>query len=214
MTILFNPCDRANQLAISNGKWVVAVVETQIFWPKHKQVIRYNQREFLLLPLGEAQPPLEIRQLPAICLQADTYLITNEQARHEISQFASALAWQEGGKIDITSWTGGNLPRSMGIFRNNMITEYLETEHLQIPNNEKAQAALAFFREGISLDNPFYAFLSFYKAFSVAVPKTERGTWITNNLNSIIYPRAKDRLEELKKAVPGVSRILCKRRFS
>jgi hypothetical protein len=138
-------------------------------------------------------------------------MLTNEQARHEISQFASALAWQESGKIDITSWTGGNMPRSMGIFRNNMITEYLETEYLQIPTNEKAKAALAFFREGISLDNPFYAFLSFYKAFSVAIPKTERGAWITNNLDFIKNPRAKERLEELKKTEKDIGVYLFKR---
>lgn len=81
-------------------------------------------------------------------------------------RFASALSWRESEKVEIVMWSAGNLPRSMGLSRNNSITEFLESEHLPLAQSEAALSALAFYREGVSLDNPFYSFLSLYKAFT------------------------------------------------
>ena len=199
MKILVNPFDEAERLATEQGDWVVGVVETQVFWPKQKQIVYYEGKEFVLLPLGQPAPPLDLRQLPAISLRANEYGLTHEQARREIMRFASALAWREGGKIEIVSWTGGNIPRSMGIMRNNAVTDYLSSEYLPSPTDETGRTALAFYREGVSLANPFYAFLSLYKAFSVAVSNSQaRGAWITNKRHEIDYPRAKERLAELE----------------
>ena len=199
MKFQLNPFDEAKRLASQNGQWVVAVVETQLFWPKKMQVVSYEGKEFILLPAGEPNPPFYTRQLPAISLRADAYGLTREQARREIMRFASALSWRERGKIEIVTWTGGNIPRSMGIIWNNGIIDYLSSEHLPTITNEKSAAALAFYREGASLDNPFYAFFSFYKAFSVAIPDGQtRSQWIANKRSEIDNSDAKKRLEELE----------------
>lgn len=207
--ILLNPFDEAKRLADEKGDWIVAVIETKVFWPKVMQVVSYEGKTFLLLPLGEPLPPYYISQLPAIALRVDAYKLTRIKARQEIMRFASALSWREGGKIEIVSWTGGNIPRSMGIMRNNTITDYMSSEFLPALPDEISATALAFYREGVSLDNPFYAFLSFYKAFSVAVPDgRNRGQWFKNKMVDIDDHDAKKRLGELESKDVDVSNYL------
>jgi hypothetical protein len=199
MKYQLNPFDEAKQLASQHGEWVVAAVETELFWPKKMQVVSYEGKDFIFLPSGDPTPPLYTRQLPAICLRADAYNLTREEARREIMRFASALSWHERGKIEIVTWTGGNIPRSMGIMRNNGIVDYLSSEHLPTAINDKSAAALAFYREGVSLDNPFYAFFSFYKAFSVAIPDGQkRSQWIKAKRSEIDNTDAKKRAEDLE----------------
>ncbi len=200
MKIIFNPFEEADKLAVENGDWVVAIIETRVFWPKRKQTVTYEGKDYLLLPLGEPTGPFATRQLPAIALRANSYGLSREDSRKSIMHFASALAWREGAKIDIVEWGGGNLPRSMGIIRNNAATDYLDGEHLPSPPDDRARTALAFYREGVSLDNPFYSFLSFYKAFSVAVSEPRsRGPWILGKRGEITRGQAKERLDELER---------------
>ena len=198
MKILVDPFDEAEKLTLQNGNWVVGAVETRIFWPKKKHTIHYADKDFILLP-GEFHEHSQTPILPAIAISADVYGLSKEEARREIMKLASAIAWQEGSKLEIVGWMGGNLPRSMGIARNCGVTEYLDGEYLAAPENDSARAALAFYREGMSLDNPFYAFLSFFKAFSVAVPDgRERNKWMTDHRDSLNINDAKERLDELE----------------
>lgn len=74
----------------------------------------------------------------------------------------------------------------MGIARNNHITHYFSSENLYVPGSVEAKKALAYYREGVSLDNPFYSFLSFFKSFSRSIPNgKERGPWIIEALNRL-----------------------------
>ena len=183
---------------MERGEWVVGVIETHVFWPKKKQTIHFDGKDFLLLPV-EHHDGVPTPSLPAIAIKADAYRLSLEDARKEVLRFASALSWREGKKIEIIMWSGGNLPRSMGHLRNNAITDYLDAEHLPAPANDAARAALAFHREGVSLDNPFYSFLSFYKAFSVAVPNTrDRDTWMTAKRDVLDDKDARERLAEIE----------------
>lgn len=198
MKILVDPFDEAEKLTLQNGEWVVGVVETRIFWPKKKHTIHYVDKDFILMPC-EHHEGSQTPTLPAIAIKTDDYGLSKEEARREIMRLASAIAWQEGQKLEIVGFMGGSLPRSMGIARNNAVTEYLDGEYLPVPEDENARAALAFFREGMSLDNPFYSFLSFYKAFTVAVPDgPKRGAWMNEHRDSLNVKDAKDRLDELE----------------
>jgi len=186
MRILINPFDEAEQLVLKNGVWVLGIVKIRVFWPKKRQTVHYSGKEFVLFPLeqivGTSTP-----SLPAIAIRADSYGLSHEEARKKIMQFASALSWREGSEVEIIMWSGGNIPRSMGIMRNNQFTDYLDEDHLPLPREGSAKTALAFYREGVSLDNPSYSFLSFYKAFSVAIenPK-QRGDWMNENRDMLI----------------------------
>ena len=208
MKILVDPFDEAEKLTLQNGDWVVGVVETRIFWPKKKHTIHYADKDFILLPCEPHEKSIT-PTLPAIAIKTDVYGLSKEEARREIMRLASAIAWQEGQKLEIVGFTGGNLPRSMGIARNNAVTEYLDGEYLPAPEDEKARAALAFYREGMSLDNPFYSFLSFYKAFTVAIPDgRERDAWMTSHRGSLNIKDAKDRLAELESEGAEVGKYL------
>lgn len=200
MNILVNAFEEADRITSQIGGWVVASIETHVSWPTKKQVMQFDGKDFVLLPVGDpGPPPLNAKPQPGIALRADTYNLSHEEARKEIARFASALAWRERAKIEIVAWTGGGYPRPIGIIRNAVTIDYLDDGMLPVAPSETAAAALAFYREGISLDNPFYAFLSFYKAFSVAIPeKQQRKQWIINKKATIDDHLAKERLTEIE----------------
>ena len=70
----------------------------------------------------------------------------------------------------------GNLPRPIGVHRGKFVRRFFNGEHLPVAKTSQEKTAIAFYREGVSLDNPFYAFLSLYKVISVIHPKM-KVTW-------------------------------------
>jgi hypothetical protein len=126
MKILVNPLDRAAQLSQEPGNWVVAVVETRVSWPLKKQAVRFEDKEFLLLPVEEREKPSG-PTLPGIAVRTGPHGSPAGTARTDIFRFASALSWAEGMKIEVVGWGGGGLPRSLGIIRSGSRTAYLNT---------------------------------------------------------------------------------------
>jgi hypothetical protein len=202
MTIIRDSFERAQLLRATHGTWIVASLVTEMFWPLKAQSADYEGKEFLLLPMvrtegATASNPLAVDLLPAIGLCASAHKLSQVQARVAVMRFASALSWQEGAKIEIVGWSGGNLPRQTGRSMNRTVREFLEVDWLQSPASDAARTALALYREGISLDNPFYGFLSLYKAFSLAVPAPQRSEWFARQ-HLLRNDLARKRLEELK----------------
>jgi len=198
MKPLINPFIFAQSLFQEKGSWTVAVIETSIFWPPQIQAVEYEGKYFILMPYEQTQGA-PTPTLPAIALKSDTYNLSGDSAKKVILEFASALAWLEGGKLEVVHWTGGDRPRSMGIMRNNGISNYLDPEHIPQYLSDNAKTALAFFREGISLENPFYSFFSLYKAFTIAISdKKHRGVWMNANKGNIDDHLAIKRLNELE----------------
>jgi hypothetical protein len=200
---LFDAFARGEELAKLVGGWVTASLETQAFWPQKARAVQYNGFEFLLLPAeisaGKTKEnPLGVDKPPGIALHTVRSRLSAEAARVEIMRFASALAWQQGAKIQIVNWSGGSRPLRIGRARNVAVSDRIDGEGLQIPKTPEARTALAFYREGLSLDNPFYAFLSSYKAFSVAVPKSERAAWIARKaaMQNDLARRRREELEQ------------------
>ncbi len=203
-----DPFDQAHKLLQVHSAWVVGVVDTQIFWPSRAQAIQFNDKTFILLPPEQIERP-RMSVNPGIAIDREAFKLTVDAARHEILQLATALCWHENKKLEITGWTGGNLPRSTATALNTVRTDYLDVEQLELPPNDAAATALAFYREGVSLDNPFYAFLSLYKAFSVALPapKTRRA-WIAAARERIDERDAVNRLQELERDGHEVSEYI------
>ena len=113
-------------------------------------------------------------------------------------RFCSALCWAQGGGIEIVTWIGGNLPYRVRKLKGRSVTHYLEAEHLPRVDSTEDKAALAFFREGLSLDNPFYAFLSLFKTISVIIPDgRQRKEWIDEVIGDLDDRRAKERRDQL-----------------
>ena len=188
---LVNPFDEADRLAQDSGSWIVASVDPRMSWPTRKQVITYEDRDYVLLPQSNDETA-------GIALRADRYGLDGTSARRQIMRFCSALCWAESAGIEIIAWGGGNLPRPIHARRGRSVVEYLETDHLPHIESNKDKAVLALYREGMSLDNPFYAFLSLYKTISVVFPKGEkRAKWIAATLGNLDDHHAKARRDQL-----------------
>ena len=188
---LLNYFDEADRLTKENGHWIVASVESRISWPLRKQVIEYDGKWFVLFPQSDEESA-------GIALRADEYGLNGNEARQLIMTFCSALSWAEGAGIEIVEWGGGNIPRPILVRRGRSVVEFLQADHLPVVRKDKDKAVLALYREGISLDNPFYSFLNLYKAISVIFPKkNQRAEWIESALNELDDQRAISRLEEL-----------------
>lgn len=191
---LINPFEEAERQAVERGNWVVATVDPRMSWPTKRQIVVFDQKDFVLFPQGG-----DSDQTAGVALRADRYRLNAAAARKEIMRFCSALSWHERAGLAVVAWGGGNLPRPIGVRLGRVVTNFLEARQLPIANTNEERAALALYREGVSLDNPFYAFLSLYKAISVVIPKgKERGAWIEDALNRLDDRRAKERREALR----------------
>lgn len=190
--IMRNNNDEAEKLLSKHGRWVVGAVETSLFWPTKNQIVNFDGKDFLLMP-AEKKDGQPHQTSPAIALKTSDYNFDAEQGRKELMRFASALSWRERAKLEFVMWSGGSFPIRMITGIHSAIRDYLDGDHLPCPSDENAKSALAFYREGISLDNPFYSFLSFYKAFCVSISdKKSRKNWFSSKkalLNQDIMQR-------------------------
>lgn len=177
------------------GAWIVGAIETRNFWPTRPQLIIFEGLEFILQP---AQTNRGGDSLPAIAMRTYDNGLSDIEARAAIMRLATSIAWRDGQKVELVMWGGGGRPYPMGIARNNHITHYFSSENLYVPGSVEAKKALAYYREGVSLDNPFYSFLSFFKSFSRSIPDgRERGPWIVDALGRLDDPYAISRRDEL-----------------
>lgn len=190
---LLNPFDEADRQAAERGQWIVATVDPRMSWPTKRQVVEYEGKEFVLFPQS-ADPD----QTAAVGLKADCYGLDAAAARREIMRFCSALSWADTSGISIIAWGSGDLPRPIGVRRGRVVTDFFDTANLPLCKTKEERAALALYREGMSIDNPFYSFLSLYKAISALLPVgKQRAAWILDALGRLDDRRAKKRRDEL-----------------
>ncbi len=124
-------------------------------------------------------------------------------------RLATAIAWREGAKVEIVMWGGGSHPHRVGMLRNNAFTEFFSDENLHSPQSDEARKAMAYYREGLSLSNPFYSFLGFYKAFARSLPiGRERGPWIQQALPVLTDRDSIARRDELQALATDISNYL------
>ncbi|WP_460114590.1 methylamine utilization protein MauJ [Pseudomonas sp. H3_G03] len=201
-----DPFELAERYQNQRGQWVVGGLETQVFWPNRPQIVRFEGLDFLLQP---AVIDGQHRSLPAIAIRANGYGLSVNEGRAAVMRLATAIAWREGKKVDIVMWGGGSSPFRVGRMLNNAITEYFSDENLHVPQSDEARKALAYYREGLSLGNPFYSFLGFYKAFARSLPNgRERGPWIEQTLPQMTDRDAISRSEELEAHGENISQYL------
>ncbi|MGL6403580.1 methylamine utilization protein MauJ [Aeromonas hydrophila] len=198
-----DPFEDAEKLQQQRGHWITAGVETRVFWPKRSQTLSFEGIQFLLQPAERGERG-EI--LPAIALRTDGLGLTDLQCKAVIMRLATAIAWREGQKVELVMWGGGSSPFRLGMPRNNTISNYFPADNLCAPSSNEARKALAYYREGLSIDNPFYSFLGFYKAFSRSLPNgKERGPWITEKLPQLTNRAAIERRDELIQSGEDIS---------
>lgn len=181
----------AAALLRTQGNWVVAGIDAHLPWPKVDQVVTFGGRDFVMRAATESSEP-------CIAFNAQPYRLSVKEAREQVLRFASALAWRENSKVEVFVWIGGGLPHGVGKFKGRVIQDFFEPDGLPETNDETALCALAFYREGLSIGNPFFAFLSFYKTIATIHRKgNERGSWIKQAIEKLDADDAKKRIKEL-----------------
>lgn len=181
----------AIRLLAIGGHWIVAGVETHIGWPQVAQVVEYQGKDFILRPGS-------VDLMPTIAFNKGAYNLDHTAAREAVLGFASALAWMAREKLEISTWVGGGRPINIGRGKMQSVTDFLDARMLPSATNDLTQTALAFFREGLSSGNPFYAFLNFFKVISLfSTNGTDRERWMKDALPRMDYPRAKERYADL-----------------
>ena len=188
---LRNLQDDAIELLKERGQWVIAGVETNIAWPKTAQVVPFGGADFILRPLTN-------EDAATVCVNAEKTGVTQKDARDLILRFGSALTWSEGHSFKVITWVGGSHAIRIGRRKGSVIREFLDPDLLSNIPSDDAATALAFYREGISSDSNFYAFLSLYKVVSfIHRDGKQRGAWIEQTLPNLREADVQNRVKEL-----------------
>jgi hypothetical protein len=199
-----------------SGKWVTVGIQSHISWPTEVSIYHFRDYDLLLRPGDNTI-------YTTISLKYDNYGIDENTARKTIMHFVSSLAWYEDSPIYIKAWSGGsrcfNLGRpGIGNESAKPVTPLFPVKTLgvrELPDtlDKNARAALAFYREGLELDNISYKFLSFYKIINLFVgqngPSHKQEKFINKNL-SFLKPGsdAQKRMEELQNTCSDIGKYL------
>ena len=181
----------AEHLQWEAGEWVIAGIEGHVPWPKKAQVLEFDEIDFILRP-GDEQTS------PSIVLNATAHNLSRQEAQNRILKLATALAWNERAKIDIHMWMSGTRPFAVGKWQGNIVQEFIAPDELVFPNNNAAWVALALYREALSVGNPFYSFLGFFKTVSsIFKDGRKRAAWFREALPLIEDDNARKRIASL-----------------
>jgi len=163
------------------GGWIVANVDTGTTWPVTAQKYRFRGEDIWIIPITqECYGGVAIRE------RAD---LNAAACRKLILRFLSAISWVYEQGISLAhGFTGGTFPQPLGRPNKMGISmmQDFDLSYCPEPVDPKAQLALGLMREGRGLNNPGYAFLSFYRVIEAAIPDgVQRRQWITAKIPTL-----------------------------
>jgi hypothetical protein len=85
--------------------------------------------------------------------------------------------------------------------KGSVVQDFFDVDELGAIKDDDTATALAFFREGVTTHNPFYAFLNLYKVIAFVHRNNDgkvRGKWISEALPRLTERRAVERLATLQ----------------
>jgi methylamine utilization protein MauJ len=191
------------ELAVS-GNWVVANLDTQIPWPTKLVKVTFRNRSLFLLPptsaplpTGSPFPSHETYPCVAIRLNAGEQF---DNGMLVIFHFLSSLAWVERLGVRVEYWSGGNLPRPMGGRpRHPTYREEFYRPYLPDPTEQPTRWALAFYREGLSLNHVAYQCLSFFKILNIFLPTgSKQKDWMNAHIADVSGGEATKRISAIQ----------------
>jgi hypothetical protein len=177
---------------LSRGRWVVANVAGAVFWPVRVQKAPYRGHQVIVIPVSKDRHA-------AIALKLSDQM-TTEEGERLLMQLLSTLSWIEGAGVSVEGFSGGDLPRALGLRQTHYaVRDEFDLSYFPEPKDERTLLALALFREGHSLNHTAYAFLSFYRVLETKFPNgADRRRWLDNNLERVRDIRARTVLQRLK----------------
>lgn len=184
----------------SKGTWLLANIDQTIGWPEEKLIILFRETKVTLIPSTQEYYPA----VAVLCRSSSHF----NESKRLILHFLSSLCWYRPGKLHNVRWTNSS---SMGQFNDylrlkkgdscmQMKAVNFKPTYLPDPPDKKARLALAFYREGMSLDNTAYAFLSFYKIVNLHKPKSDKQRqWLKGQIAELEKNKdLKDRIDEIR----------------
>lgn len=159
--------------------WLAATLETNMCWTIRTEKVSYLENDYFFVPITTTTGPAVVTK------------IRNEErndVRSRMLRFLSALSWSQRSGILVKSFREGGLVRTLVIDSNRgqAITEDLFISYLPEPKDDLSRIALGLMREGLALNHPAYAFLSFYRVLEAAIPKGKmRGEWVNRTVSEI-----------------------------
>lgn len=189
--------------------WLTCSVHFSIAWPKKDVAITYDDTQFFLRGLKQ----LEENNVPCISVR----LLEDEdkfETLNKVYKFASILGWYNRGFVDISGYMTSSHPilydAGGRIFAPTMQYEKygFSCNYMPIIDDELTRKALAFWREGLKLEEVHkgYSFLSFYKVIESQFTKGRaKADWITKAIPTLTE-RALARVQELENKGVDVSK--------
>jgi hypothetical protein len=192
----------------TTSKWIDLAVKPHFSWPNKQVEIEFENRKIVLQPCSADRS----------CTVSvfDENGLSFEEGGKIIYRFLSRLSWSENAGIEELFIGGSNMPKRPGLLGKGSYGHSGWTQidpwdylYLPIPKNEKAERALAVYREAMSVNSIPYAFLGFFKVLNIlhttGQPQKE---WINANLVEIKYDPEKKRLLELQKTESNIGSYL------
>lgn len=198
------------------GNWVVANVRSSVAWPLQVEIVNFRGYRIFLVPRSTATvvadgSTITMHPFVAVNLPTGTFF---KDGRRLLSHFLSSLSWVESAGITVENWSGGSRAHPTGESQmGGLVTSQFELDYLPDPTDQRVRWALAFYREGLSLEryNVAYATLSFFKILNiVADTSAKQKSWINANFanfnsNNLVRAELTRRISELKSS--GVTDI-------
>lgn len=173
-------------------------VDAGVPWPSRILDLSYGGGHIKLVP-PKRKSPSELY---------DTYPIAVGQGRDLseatanvplVRRFLNALAWREQTHIrevglEVTSWATHQAIQVLV----NPVVDNFDSSSLVEPHSEAARLALAFYREGLSLQHTAFQFLSFFKVFNIlnatGGPQID---WLNAHHAAVVGAKARKRVDAL-----------------
>lgn len=187
------------------GLWIAVFVDPIMPWPTTVQKIEFDGKTLFITPYFERD---DYKCYPSISLFENNDVEPNEddlaiKCNKSIMRFLSLLCWIKGKGVLVEGLGRGSRFQTMGGFEKSKymcIDNYFKPLDFPKANyDDKLYRALAYYREGLSIQHHSYAFLSYYKVINCYHDKGKDQTkWIDSNIDKSVKFSSRNSLEVLR----------------
>ena len=192
----------------AKSKWIDLAVKPHFSWPDKQVEIEFEGKKIVLQPGS--------KDLSCAVSVFDSNGLSFDEGGKVIYRFLSRLAWSKNNGIEELFIVGSNMLNRPGLVGRGSYGHSVNAQvepwnyiYLPIPKNEKAERALAVYREAMSVNSIPYAFLGYFKILNICYSTgADQKKWINLNLSEIKYDPEKIRLLDLNKTEPDIGAYL------
>ncbi|MDH6234210.1 hypothetical protein M2281_004824 [Mesorhizobium soli] len=164
------------------GQWVQCGI-TGMGFPKEPTAIVFRGRTLYLLPgTPKGENNIFGDLYPVIAFEHSG--MSFEDGQRLISAFVNSIAWVRKAGIRTAQFGGGSRVHGLGgPDAKAVVDDHFELNYVPEPADDRARLALAFYREGLTLNSVAYQCLSFFKILNITIDnwKAQRD-WIDANI--------------------------------